>query len=64
MSALLIDTTEAGRMLGISADVVRRYCRNGRLRAHAIGTQWLIAPAEVRRFGKIPRNVGRPAGPG
>lgn len=62
MSAPLIDTTEAARMLGFTADMVRRYCRAGRIDAHDIGGHWLIEPAEIRRFAKIPREKGWPPG--
>ena len=62
MSAPLIDTTEAGRRLGIAADAVRKYCAADRIKAHDIGGHWLIEPAEVRRFAKIPRKKGWPKG--
>ena len=62
MSAPLIGTAEAARRLRCSADVVRLYCRQGRIKAVNIGRQWLIAPAEVRRFAKIPRKKGWPLG--
>lgn len=62
MPAPLIDTTEAARRLGVSADLIRRYCRDKRIKAHEIGGHWLIEPAEIRRFAKIPRKKGWPPG--
>jgi len=62
MPAPLIDTTEAAQICGVSADLIRRYCRDGRIEAHDIGGHWLIEPEEIRRFAEIPRKRGWPPG--
>ena len=62
MAAPLIDTKEAARLLGVSPDLIRRYCVAGRIAALRIAGRWLIEPAEIRRFAKIPRQKGWPAG--
>lgn len=55
---------EAAIMLGISAALVRRYCRQGRL-GKRIGNQWLITDEEIKEFEAKPRKVGNPEfGPG
>ncbi|GAA1071981.1 helix-turn-helix domain-containing protein [Tsukamurella spumae] len=43
----LLDTAEAGRILGISSDGVRARIRRGRLPAYRAGGRWLVLAEEV-----------------
>ena len=53
-----MDTTEAAAKLGVSTETVRRWVRQGRLKAIRIGRTMVLARADVERFS-IPRR-GRP----
>lgn len=56
---ILYTPEEAAHLLGISAALVRRYCRQGRLGQH-IGGRWLISPDDLTRFQAEPRRAGNP----
>jgi excisionase family DNA binding protein len=52
-------TTEAAEVLGISARLVKRYCKEGRL-GEKIGRDYSITEAQLKRFRDKPRSPGRP----
>lgn len=52
-------TAEAAEVLGISARLVKRYCKEGRL-GEKIGRNYSITEAQLRRFMESPRSPGRP----
>jgi excisionase family DNA binding protein len=37
----LLNTAIVAKMLGLSADYIRRLCRQGKIKAEKIGTDWL-----------------------
>jgi len=39
---IYFNTTQAGLILGVSGDHVRRLILDGKLRAHKVGKMWLI----------------------
>ena len=45
----LLDSAEAGRILGIGSDGVRALCRRGSLPAYRAGGRWLILAEDVVR---------------
>ena len=53
------NTTEAAKKLKLSDRMVRNYCERGEL-GERIGRNWAITQAEITRFRKIPRKLGRP----
>ncbi|SON62269.1 hypothetical protein MSIMFI_03794 [Mycobacterium simulans] len=55
----LLDSAEAGRILGISAAGVRAAARRGRLPAHRPGGRWLFPAAAV--VARAERNAARKA---
>jgi len=57
-----LTTEEAAQALGLSVDSVRRYCNdiNPKIIGKKIGRDWLISPAEIRKFSKGRRPQGRP----
>lgn len=55
----LLTPEQAADLLGLSAALVRRFCRQGRLGQH-IGGRWLIAPDDLERFKSEPRRAGNP----
>lgn len=59
----LLTTAEAAEILGVTAGRVRAYIAEGRLAAQRMGEgrDWMIRPADVRRFQRRP--PGRPAQP-
>lgn len=56
----LMDATSAAEFLGVSAVLVRRYCKLDKIKAERIGNQWVIPKRELIRFAKKPRLVGNP----
>lgn len=56
---ILYTPEQAAALLNISAALVRRYCRQGRLGQH-IGGRWLISPDDLERFQAEPRKAGNP----
>jgi excisionase family DNA binding protein len=57
-----LTTQQVAKKLGLTESLVRRYCRQGKLKGEKRhgGSGWDIAPQEVARFSKIPRKIGRP----
>ena len=58
MTAKLLTTSEAARLLGVTAIRVRALCEKGELPATKFGRDWQIKERDVTRFS--PRPVGRP----
>lgn len=56
---ILYTPEQAADLLSISAALVRRYCRQGRL-GQQVGGRWLIAPEDLERFKSEPRKSGNP----
>lgn len=52
-------TAEAAEKLGLDERRVRQFCEAGRLGVK-IGRNWAISEADLKRFAKKPRAVGRP----
>lgn len=48
-------TEEAGEYLGMDPSMIRRYCRQDKIKAKKIGRDWLIEKAELDRFEPQPR---------
>jgi predicted site-specific integrase-resolvase len=59
VTSYLYTADEAAGMLGISAALVRRYCRQGRL-GKRVGNQWQILPRDLEKFQAKPRKSGNP----
>ena len=59
----LLTTAQAADRLNISESLVRRYCRDGRLKAQRIGRDWLIEESDLDQFQQKPRKAGRPPKP-
>jgi len=53
---------QAGALLGLDPDTVRRYCNSDppRLFGEKIGRDWLIPQSEIVRYKKERRDQGRP----
>lgn len=56
----LITTTDAAEILGVDASRIRQLIIEGKLTATKMGRDNLLDRAEVQRFGKKDRPVGRP----
>ncbi len=50
---------EAGRIIGVSSVRIRQFCRQGRI-GQKVGERWVISLAELQKFDRIPRTLGRP----
>lgn len=50
---------KAAEMLGVTPALVRRYCRQERIKAQMFGGSWVIELKSLTNFAKIPRNRGR-----
>lgn len=55
-----LTTDEAAAVLGLKPRTVTRYCEIGLLACAKRGRDWQIARAEVDRFARERRTVGRP----
>jgi excisionase family DNA binding protein len=55
----LLSVPEAAAYLGVTNSRVQQFCQAGRL-GQPVGDRWVIRLAELERFAKIPRPVGRP----
>ena len=60
----MLTTTDVARLLGISKRTVEQHIQLGNLAATRLGRDYLIEEAEVERFSKERRKVGRPRGAG
>lgn len=56
----LMNATEAAAYLGLSESLVRRYCRQKKLRARRFGMNWAIKKTDADHFKSQPRPVGNP----
>lgn len=56
----LLTPDEAAAILGRDVSLVRRYCREGRIRAVKPGRDWLISKDALQEFAKEPRYPGNP----
>jgi excisionase family DNA binding protein len=56
----LLNVTQAAELLGLSAERVGQFCREGRI-GQKVGERWVIPRDELEQFRKIPRQTGRPA---
>lgn len=61
-AAGLLTVPKAAKILKIDATLVRRYCRQGRLKAVRVGRDWLIPRLEVEVFALVVKThrPGRP----
>jgi len=59
---LTIGLVEASESLGISHWTLRRYIREGKIRAVRIGRRVLVEPAELGKLVNREAGVGRKAG--
>ena len=57
----LLTSTQAGELLGVSADTIKKYCQWGKLKAMKMGRDWLISRSEVSRYQADRVPPGRPA---
>lgn len=46
----LLTTAEAARLLGVTADTVKRYCVKGLLPAQKLGKTWVIEASALKTF--------------
>jgi len=53
----LIDVTEAAHRCGVSADTIRRWIRQGKLKAQKIDNQYWIDPADLQKVHADSRQV-------
>lgn len=51
---------DAADILGIHPDLVRRYCRDKKLKAKPIGRYWFIKEGDLTAFASKPRPRGNP----
>jgi hypothetical protein len=56
---LVCSADEAAKLLDVSAERVKQFCREGRLAAKRSGRDWIICRAAAVALAKVPR----PAGP-
>ena len=56
----LFNANEAADYLGVSGSLIRRLCRQRRLKALRFGISWAIEKKELDRFRKIERPPGNP----
>ncbi len=56
----MMSLAEAGRVLGIGAEQVRRYLHRGLLPAAKIANVWVLPAAEVHALAEAPPRGGRP----
>ena len=52
---------DAAKVLGIEPDLVRRYCRQQKLKAKPIGRYWFISERDLETFAAKPRPRGNPS---
>jgi len=55
-----LTSVQAAKILGITKARVNQFVRAGRLKAELFGRVYIFDPAEVKRFSKIKRPLGRP----
>ena len=56
---MLLTTSQAAEILGISQHEVQRLCRLGLLPATRYGTVWLIDEQDARTYRRGPRGIHR-----
>lgn len=57
-----LDTSEAGKKLGLDPDTIKRYCnaQPQRLKGVKFGRSWMIHKDEIARYSKEENSLGRP----
>jgi excisionase family DNA binding protein len=58
--ALVCSADEAAKLLKVSAERVKQFCREGRLAAKRSGRDWIICRAAAVAFSKVSRSAGPP----
>lgn len=53
-------TEQAGQRLGITADMVKKHCQRGHLKAEKHGRGWWITEAALKTFIERRRGPGQP----
>lgn len=56
----MLTVNQVADKLGVTPSLVRRFCRDGRLKAQKIGRDWLIDKRSLDSFSGKPRKAGRP----
>ena len=56
----MMSLVEAGRVLGVGSEQVRRYVHRGLLPAAKIASAWVLPAAEVHALADVPPRGGRP----
>lgn len=56
----MLSTKQAASQLGITQQLVRRYCEQGRIKAEKVGRDWVMTQAALDSFSRKPRKTGRP----
>lgn len=56
----MLSVNQAAQQLGITPQLVRRYCERGRIKAEKVGRDWVITQAALNSFARKPRKMGRP----
>jgi len=51
---------QAANLLNIGESLVRRYIRQGRLRAYRVGKTYFLRHADILEFQTVDRNPGKP----
>lgn len=59
-TATLLTTAEAAGILDLSTDSVKIYCQKGQIDGIKIGHIWMIPKAEVMRYKRERKPIGRP----
>lgn len=59
-SKMLLTIQQAAERLELSRQRVHLLISQGRIKAHRVGREYLIRPADLERFRLIPRKGGRP----
>jgi excisionase family DNA binding protein len=57
---MMLTTKEAGAILGLTARSVARLIGNKQITAQRFGRDWMIEAAEVERYKRERKSVGRP----
>jgi len=56
-----LPTADAAEALGLGRATIKVYCQRGLLEGVKVGSIWLIPKAEIRRYKRTKKSVGRPA---
>jgi hypothetical protein len=61
--AAVIDSDEAGALLGVGAERAKQFARAGRVAARRLKRDWIFSRSAVQDLAKIERPVGLPLPP-